>query len=141
MSYSWVLGSVAQSLTSCQEQLHPPVHNEMNSNLDLPEENSKQTRKAKTTDTISITTVKLKCVPSAKRPVPLPLLKRLTETKGFVPQHRTNDAKKTLAKLISESRGHFLPALEDREWYGAQSQPGCPIFLCSQSGTLSLVQG
>lgn len=99
MSYSWFLGSMAHSLTSCQEQLHPSVHNEMNSNLDLPGENSKQTEKAKTTDTVSIITIKLKPVHASKGPVlPLPPLKQLDED-----WHRTNKAEDNLVQLTSES--------------------------------------
>lgn len=86
----------------------------MNSNLDAPEENSKQTRKAITTDTISIITVKLKRVHSTKRPVHLLPLKQLDKNKSFMYWHRTNNAKKNLAQLISQSREHFLPALKNR---------------------------
>lgn len=138
MSYSWFLGSVAHSLTSCQEQLHPSVHNEMNANLDLPEENSKQTRKAKITDTLSIITGKQKCVHSTK--------KRLTKTKVSCPNTGRTRQRKPV-QPISESRAHFLPQPSKTgisKMCKAKSvtmlQP-LPGFHCSQEVTLSLACG
>lgn len=105
MSYSWVLGSVAHSLTSCQEQLHPLVHNEMNSNLNLPRENSKQTKKAKP------------LTPSTfcKEARSSTFSEMLDKRRKLYALAQSKQCKEKSHALLSESGGHFLPALKDGE--------------------------
>ena len=110
---SWVLGSMAHSSSRYREQLHPSVHNEMNSNLGLLEENSKQTRQAKPTNFISIITIKQKCAHSTKRPLLPPPLNGLTETHALCTS-AGQTMQSTLVRLVAELGGHFLPAPKGR---------------------------
>lgn len=134
MSYTWFLGSGAHSLTSCQERLHPSVHNKMNANLDLPGENSKQTRKAKITDTISIITGKLKCVHSTR--------KHLTKTEVVCPNVGRAMRRKPSRSWVQsreDTSCHSPQRRGSSKMLKAQSvgtpQP-FPSFLCSQTVTL-----
>ena len=65
--------------------------------------------------TVFIIIVKLQCVQSTKRPVLLlSPVKRLDKDKSFLCTKVGQTGQRKLVQLISELRGHFLPALRDR---------------------------